>query len=233
MMTATRICAHAAFLLALELPGRLVAQGSVVAHLSQAPASKSEVAVAVLWLEPLEANLARKLLWRPAATYRLVQKNKTFVPHLLVVPAGATVSFPNLDPLFHNVFSLFDGKRFDLGLYEPGTSKDVHFERPGISYIFCNIHPEMSAVVIALQTSLSAVAPENGQFLIEHVPDGSYSAHLWVEGADEQALSSWTHRITITSTERVDAGSFNVRAIRTDHHLNKFGQPYKPDARDY
>ncbi len=233
MMKATRTCAHTAFILAFVWPGQLIAQGSVVAHLSQSPATKSQAAVAVLWLEPLDADSARKLIWRPQSPYRIVQKNKTFIPHLLVVPAGATVSFPNLDPLYHNVFSLFDGKRFDLGLYEPGTSKDVRFERPGISYIFCNIHPEMSAVVMALQTPLFAAAHESGQFSIENVPDGSYSAHLWVEGADEQTLSDWTHRVTITSTERVDAGSFNVGTHRTGRHLNKFGKPYKPDARDY
>ena len=233
MLRAIRICVSTAFLLALCSPGRLVAQGSVAAHLSQAPATKSHAVVAVLWLEPLDADLARKLVWSHEGPYRMVQKNKTFLPHLLVVPAGATVSFPNLDPLFHNVFSLFDGKRFDLGLYEPGTSKDVRFGRPGISYIFCNIHPEMSAVVVALPTPLFAIARENGQFSIDKVPNGSYSAHLWVEGVDEQTLANWTHRITVTATERVDAGSFNVGAIRPDRHRNKFGKPYKPDAHDY
>ena len=81
-----------------------------------------------------------------------------FTPHLLVVPVGATVAFPNADPFFHNVFSLFDGKRFDLGLYEAGSSRNVHFERKGISYIFCNIHPQMAAIVIALTTPLWATA---------------------------------------------------------------------------
>jgi hypothetical protein len=86
----------------------------------------------------------------PAQTPRLVQKNKSFEPHILVIPAGSMVEFPNHDPFFHNVFSLFEGKRFDLGLYEAGTSRMVRFDRPGISYIFCNIHPEMSAVIITL-----------------------------------------------------------------------------------
>src|ERR1019366_4288896 len=93
----------------------------------------------------------------PAANPRLVQKNKSFDPHILVVPAGSMVEFPNRDPFFHNVFSLFEGKRFDLGLYEAGSSRMVRFDRPGISYIFCNIHPEMSAVVITLTTPLYAV----------------------------------------------------------------------------
>ena len=127
MLRAIRTCVHTAFILALGLPGLLVAQGSVVAHLSPPRATKSQAVVAVFWLESLDADLARKLIWQHEGYYRIVQKNKMFMPHLLVVPAGATVRFPNLDPLFHNVFSLFDGKRFDLGLYEPGTSKDVPF----------------------------------------------------------------------------------------------------------
>ena len=92
------------------------------------------------------------------ANPRLVQKNKSFEPHILVVPAGSMVEFPNRDPFFHNVFSLFEGKRFDLGLYEAGTSRMVRFDRPGISYIFCNIHPEMSAVVITMATPLYAIS---------------------------------------------------------------------------
>ena len=85
---------------------------------------------------------------------RLVQKNKSFEPHVLVVPVGSSVEFPNRDPFFHNVFSLFEGKRFDLGLYEAGSTRNVVFDKPGISYIFCNIHSEMSAVVIAVEQPL-------------------------------------------------------------------------------
>ena len=62
---------------------------------------------------------------------------KSYTPHLMVVPTGSTIDFPNLDPFFHNVFSLFEGKRFDLGLYEGGTTRFVQFDKPGISFIFC------------------------------------------------------------------------------------------------
>ena len=91
----------------------------------------------VLWLTAVGAPVV------PPATghFRLAQKNKQFEPHLLVIPVGSTVDFPNLDPFFHNVFSLYKGKRFDLGLYEAGSSRSVHFDRPGVSFIFCNIHP--------------------------------------------------------------------------------------------
>ena len=77
------------------------------------------------------------------------QREKQFVPPLTIVVRGTTVDFPNEDKIFHNVFSLFDGKRFDLGLYEAGTTRGVNFTRAGVCYVFCNIHPEMSAVVVA------------------------------------------------------------------------------------
>ena len=95
--------------------------------------------------------------------YRLLQKDKTFTPHLLVIPTGSSVDFPNLDPFYHNVFSLFNGKRFDLGLYESGSSRTVHFDHDGVSYIFCNIHPEMSAVIVTLSTPYFGVSAANGE----------------------------------------------------------------------
>ena len=104
----------------------------------------------MVWLSPIGSHTSAKTF--PNHPLRLTQHNKSFEPHLLVVPVGAVVQFPNRDPFFHNVFSLFEGKRFDLGLYEAGTTRNVSFDRPGVSYIFCNIHAEMSAVVIALDT---------------------------------------------------------------------------------
>ena len=109
----------------------------------------------------------------------LRQKNKAFEPHLLVVTKGSSVDFPNQDPWFHNVFSLFNGKKFDLGLYEAGTSRTVHFDREGVSYIFCNIHPEMSAVVVVVSSPYYAVVGRNGDFSIAGTPPGKYTLHVW------------------------------------------------------
>ena len=110
----------------------------------------------MVWLSPIGSHTPNRPF--PKRTLRLTQHNKSFEPHLLVVPVGAVVQFPNRDPFFHNVFSLFEGKRFDLGLYEAGTTRNVSFDRPGVSYIFCNIHAEMSAVVIALDTPYFGVS---------------------------------------------------------------------------
>ncbi len=163
----------------------------------------------------------------PATNLRLVQKNKSFQPHILVVQAGSMVEFPNRDPFFHNVFSLFEGKRFDLGLYEAGTSRTVRFDRPGISYIFCNIHPEMSAVVITITTRLYAIANQGGQVSLADVPYGRYVLHVWSEGMGPENEPPVTREITIAN----DASSLGVIRVPEANgqgmaHKNKYGREY-------
>ncbi len=162
---------------------------------------------------------------------RLLQRNKTFSPHVLVVQVGTAVDFPNQDPFFHNVFSLFDGKRFDLGLYESGSSRTVVFNRVGISYIFCNIHPEMSAVVISLDTPYFGISDPKGAISIANVPPGSYQLHAWDERVLPETLTSLIRSITISETSR----SFGIvhlpeqRNLSTTHK-NKYGQDYEDPA---
>jgi len=151
-----------------------------------------------------------------------------FTPHLLVVPVGSSVAFPNADHFFHNVFSLFDGRRFDLGLYEAGSTRSVVFSREGVSYIFCNIHSEMSAVVISLSTPLYSIADSNGAFHIKGVPDGEYDIHLWAEGLRQSSLDQKTRRVKVTG-EQTDLGEIHLDPPRQSQHLNKFGRPYEPD----
>ena len=222
-------------LVLLSICGTLVGQSTVTAKVNYPvqPKHKNEPRASLFWLVPLTPALAQRLLWTQQTSYRLLQRNKMFMPHFLVVPVGATVSFPNADPFFHNVFSLFDGKRFDLGLYEAGKSRDVRFERPGISYIFCNIHPEMGAVVIALNTALWSAGEPDGQFRVADVPEGSYEAHLWVEGEDERTLAQWTHRIVVHPQSALNAGTFQAKPKQTMLHLDEFGKPYKRSPADY
>jgi hypothetical protein len=186
---------------------------------------KHRAAPAVLWLEPLAGTPVLPFL--PHGRYTLLQKNRTFIPHLQVIPVGTAIQFPNADPFFHNVFSLFDGKRFDLGLYEAGSSKSVTFSREGVSYIFCNIHPEMSAVVLALSTPLYAVASENDSFVLRSIPPGDYSMHLWIEGVPQLVLDSLT-RLVHLPARMVDLGTLSVATLPGDTgtHANKFGNAY-------
>ncbi|WP_263352450.1 cupredoxin domain-containing protein [Acidicapsa acidisoli] len=198
-------------------------------HLTWPHTTVHHAVPAVLWLEPLAGTPAVPFI--SSEHYTLAQKNRMFLPHLLVVPVGAVVQFPNKDPFFHNVFSLFDGKRFDLGLYEAGSSKSVNFSREGVSYIFCNIHPEMSAVVVALSNSLYAVADHNDTFLLTGIPSGDYRLHLWIEGIRLSALDALSRPVHIT-TGIVDLGELNipVSSPQEKGHTNKFGQPYAPPS---
>ena len=180
----------------------------------------------VVWLMPLDDPAKPHPF--PAGPWKLTQHNKSFQPHVLVVPVGSVVQFPNRDPFFHNVFSLFDGKRFDLGLYEAGSSRNVSFDRAGISYIFCNIHAEMSAVVIALQTPYYGVSNAKGELLIHDVPPGRYTMHVWYETALPATLSAMTHEITV-APGRSTLGVLEVPGEQaTTAHKNKYGMEYEP-----
>jgi plastocyanin len=180
---------------------------------------------AAIWLTPLHTTS----ISAPATgkTYTLLQKNKQFSPHLLIVPVGSVVHFPNADPFFHNVFSEFEGRRFDLGLYEAGSSKEITFGREGVSYIFCNIHPEMSAVVIALSTPFYSVEGPQGRFHIPNVPADDYMLHVWVEGEGPGTPNISARRVRI-SADHTDLGLIHLPSIPHGPapHDNEYGQKY-------
>jgi len=200
---------------------------TVQLRIASSQSGKPHAIPAVAWLEPEPGTPA--VPFTAHGPYTLLQKNRTFVPHLQVIPAGSAVQFPNADPYFHNVFSLYAGKRFDLGLYEAGATKSVTFSRVGVSYIFCNIHPEMSAVVIALSSPLYGIATADNAISIRNVPLGDYTLHIWVEGVPESTLSRQTRRVHISSPN-VDLGAATLPFSETPaaKHSNKFGKPYSP-----
>ena len=217
----------------------VIPTGSADAKKSGARGRHGALPETVMWLTPaagsgveLEAPKANE-----GGNPKLVQKNKTFEPRVLVVPAGSMVEFPNHDPFFHNVFSLFEGKRFDLGLYEAGSSRGVRFDRPGISYIFCNIHPDMSAVIITLSTPLYAIANNDGQVSIAGVPYGRYMLHIWSEGMGPENERPLAREITI-GEEATSLGVIRVPEANGQHvaHKNKYGRDYDqptPDSSVY
>jgi hypothetical protein len=195
---------------------------------SSLPVSHGD-APAVAWLEALPGTPA--VPFAPRGRYMLMQKNRMFIPHLLVIPVGSVVEFPNADPFFHNVFSLFDGKRFDLGLYEAGSSKSVSFPRVGASYIFCNIHPEMSAVILTLSTPLYAIAGADDAFALPNIPYGNYRLHLWIEGVPQSVLDGLSRNVHVASRD-LDLGAIQAplpgRGDLT--HANKFGNAYDTNS---
>jgi plastocyanin len=202
---------------------------AVVQAGSHKAAPKPASANVVLWLNPDPAITGALLQSATPGHFRMEQKNKRFNPHLLVVPMGSSVEFPNLDPFFHNVFSQFNGKRFDLGLYEAGSARVVRFDHEGISYLFCNIHSEMAAVVVTLRTPYYAIARGSGAVEFRDIPAGDYEMHVWAEGADAKELEALTQRVHITSSQR-DLGTIQLSVPGSlPSHKNKFGEDYKPD----
>jgi hypothetical protein len=184
----------------------------------------------VIWLSPLKPITMLSPLPVRQPGFRLVQKHKMFTPHLLVVPTGASVQFPNEDPFFHNVFSLFNGKRFDLGLYESGATRSVRFDREGVSYIFCNIHPEMGAVILALSTPYYGISGEDGTVAIHNVPPGSYRLNVWSENGQPTDQTRDERIIQVTSVPlRLGDITLQATADALEHHKNKFGEDYKPN----
>jgi len=109
----------------------------------------------------------------------LWQIDQSFEPHVLGVPVGATVDFPNGDLVYHNVFSYSKPKKFDLGYYGKGKSKSVTFDKPGIVQVFCDIHSTMSAYVLVVDTPFVTQPDENGDYVISNVPNGNYTLKVW------------------------------------------------------
>jgi plastocyanin len=190
----------------------------------------SNASRAVVWLTPIGTTIESPRQ-DPSHIPQLVQKNKSFQPSLVVIPVGGKVEFPNHDPFFHNVFSLFEGKRFDLGLYESGSTRFVQFDKPGVSFIFCNIHAQMSAVVVALATPYYAVSDSRGDISIPNVPPGRYELQVFHTSVAPDALRTLTREITV-STGDTSIGTFTLTEADVTTHKNKYGHDYDRPAPD-
>ena len=114
-----------------------------------------------------------------AVVGELGQRDRRFSPDLVVVPLGSTVSFPNFDPIFHDVFSLSKAKSFDLGNYAQSQSRTVTFPKPGIVFVNCHLHANMSAVIVVTPNQWSTKADASGHFTLPNVPPGRYTIVAW------------------------------------------------------
>jgi plastocyanin len=158
---------------------------------------------------------------RPA-TATMVMKGKAFTPRVAVVPVGGTVQFPNEDPIFHNAFSVSGENRFDLELYKRPKVGSATFQHPGIVRVYCNIHPQMSAVVVVRDNPLFTKAAADGSFMIENVPAGKYTVKAWNERAGEAAAEvSVPEKGEVSARFALDASTY-----KTVPHKNKFGKDY-------
>jgi plastocyanin len=177
-------------------------------------------ALPVIYAERLDAPAPI----RPG-TFTVEQKGKAFAPRVLAVPTGSSVSFPNQDAIFHNVFSLSPPQPFDLGLYRSGASKTRTFTEPAVYYVFCNIHPQMVAVLVVAPSAWIATAGPDGLWKLD-LPVGTYR------------ITALSERASPTAVEvTIKAGANQVPAITLDEsvavitpHLNKYGKPYPKAA---
>jgi plastocyanin len=177
-------------------------------------------AVAVVYAEPLDTAAPR----RPSPT-ALTQRDKSFLPHVLAAPIGSTVTFPNNDNIFHNVFSLSGPEPFDLGLYRAGASRERTFAHAGTYRVFCNIHPQMTALVVIVPTPYVIVAGTDGRFTLD-LPPGRYRLTALSERAGPVSVEAVSTAGASTAPELVLDES---QWIATQHK-NKFGQDYPAAA---
>ena len=184
----------------------------------------------VVWLEPVNGSSTPA---SPATAAKMVQKDKTFTPHVLPIRIGTSVDFPNFDPIFHNAFSNYNGQLFDVGLYPPGSSKRVRFARPGIVRVFCNIHAAMSAVIVVLNTPYFESTQKNGTFQLHDIPPGEYSLRFFHERATQATLDSLARRVTVPdgSVTLPAVGISESGYIVIPHH-NKYGHDYTAEPDD-
>jgi plastocyanin len=173
----------------------------------------------LVWLEPMGRSPKR-----PASAFTMTTRSKAFLPHVLAVPAGSTVAFPNEDPIAHNLFSLTPGNTFDLGLYRRGAGKDHKFDAPGVVNVYCNVHPNMSAVVHVMTTPYYGFTDVNGNYSFD-VPAGKYRVTAWNEQGGTAASD-----IEVKGDGTI-AGptllTIDGRNFRFAEHTNKFGQAYR------
>ena len=194
--------------------------GAVTGMIRTVARSGVAPATAVVYAESIDVAVARV-----ARRVTLAQKNKTFQPRVIAVPAGSTVEFPNNDSIYHNVFSLSGPQPFDLGLYRAGESRTRTFSVPGTYRVFCNIHPQMTAIIAVVPTGFATLAGPDGRFTLD-LPPGRYRL---------TALSERASPVTVEITASQGASvapelTLDESAWEAVQHKNKFGRNYPEPA---
>ena len=174
----------------------------------------------LVWLEPIATRQIPRI---PPTTTQMTTRGKMLMPHVLAVPNGSTISFPNEDPISHNLFSLSTGNAFDLGLYRKGPGKSQKFDSPGVVNIYCNVHPNMSAVIHVMPTPYFVFADPAGKYSLD-VPPGKYRVIAWNEQGGQ---SESTVDVTANGVAGNVALTLDSRNVRHKQHLNKEGKPYQ------
>jgi plastocyanin len=203
-------------------PGARLAGHLLILDRDNKPAP--DVGDAVVYLESVGGGGGPQA--RPV-TAEIAISDKVYVPHVIVVPVGSTVRFPNHDPFNHNVFSVSEPNGFDLGLYGRGEAKAQTFTAPGLVRVFCNVHPRMVAYVVVLGNRWFAQPSGDGAFAISDVPPGRYRLHVWHERVAAEVVKDVV--VTAQGAAEVQV-ALNARGYRWQPHKNKYGRDYPTNA---
>jgi plastocyanin len=212
--------AVAAVVLGLAVPASAGTVAGRVDVLDKGGRRLGDLSDVVVYLEGAKA--------RPRPGHATVtMKGKAFTPRVLAVGVGTTVDFPNEDPIFHNVFSVSGDNRFDLDLYKRPKSGSWTFQHPGVARVYCNIHPQMSAVVLVRDNPFFTKAGPDGSFALEGVPAGRYVLKAWHERGGETATE-----VTVPADGRAAAElHLDASSYKQLPHKNKYGKDYSSDEK--
>jgi len=188
---------------------------------------KPRVEDSVVWLEPVKVTGLPKVI---PGTFSVASRSKTLLPHIVAVPLGSTVSFPNEDTITHNLFSVSKPNEFDLGFYKRGTSMTKKFDSPGIVNVYCNVHPDMSAVVHVMSTPYFARVDAQGAWVIAGVVPGTYRLNAWNEIGGSVIADVEVSKKGVVGQLNL---TIDTRQHRKTQHLNKLGKPYPVRTGEY
>lgn len=210
LLAALGSVAHAA-------PGRVT--GTVkVTEADGKPASNADVIVYVVgFADPPGA--------RPATPVKIEQKGRAFVPDLVAITVGDKVSFPNVDPFLHNVFSQSGARRFDLGSFKKGDTKEKEFPQPGVVDVYCNIHPEMAATILVLPNRRHTRTGADGRFVLDGIPEGTWTVFAYTRRAAKPVSAKVSVKAGADATIELAL----ARGAELPH-LNKYGEKYRPEG---
>jgi len=152
-------------------------RGALVKSPAQTSTSVDELSRVAVYLEGPGLSVGKPL------HLEMKQHNRQFEPDILLVPVGSAVSFPNADPIFHNVFSLSQAKAFDLGYYPLGQSRTLQFDKPGIAQVYCHLHPNMTAGIVVVPSAWYGQPESDGNLVFSEVPTGDYRIVAWHRSA--------------------------------------------------
>ena len=212
----------AAFIAMAAAPAVAATLSGTLTMLERAPGQPAADPAAAVVYFVLDAGASPA----PPAAREIVMRERRFAPRTVAVPVGSSVRFANADPIRHNVFSVSPANRFDLGLYGRGPGRAQRFERPGLVRIFCNVHRQMSAFVLVLDTPYYSAPDAQGHFQLDGLPDGQGTLHVWHPRAE-----AWSRALRLPLAEPVPV-TLEVSLPAVPPHLDKTGQPYREAADD-